>query len=519
MPAWDPRAQDEAQRARLQALVDQPPPAGYRARVEAAAEARAMEAAGYKVAPGDKAVSGTFWVPIIPVLFSNSGGALYPVQDLQTELFDGPWPTGTMREYYDEISYGKVDLVGEVMDWVQLPSSDTYYEGSTGCNGLARSCGARVGELLEWALASVDFQIDFGKFDNDGPDGIPNSGDDDGYADFVGFVQPEVGGECGGNTNLWSHRWQFSAWGVGPYFQTNDARAGGGTIRVNDYVIMPAQSCVNPGHMIEIGVFCHEFGHAFGLPDLYDLDDSSEGAGNWELMASGSWGGDNDSPQYPTHMGAWSKAKLGWIEPVNVAPPITPQWLGIPAVEVQPLAVKLRYGLGTIGDQYLLIENREGFGFDASIRAPGLLVWHVDDAIGSLWNRLECIDGPGIGTCGGLHYRVALEQADGEFDLERNQNRADAGDPFRAPDARRFTPYTLPWSYDYHKTATAQPSLTRISRPGPYMIAQVSYCTPGVDCERDLLLGDIIAGIIAPQTSDVGDVVVFLRGAAGNPGH
>ena len=37
---------------------------------------------------------------------------------------------------------------------------------------------------------------------------------------------------------------------------------------------------------------CHELGHAaFGLPDLYDRDYSSEGLGRWSLMAGGSWNG------------------------------------------------------------------------------------------------------------------------------------------------------------------------------------------------------------------------------------
>ena len=34
-------------------------------------------------------------------------------------------------------------------------------------------------------LANVDAEIDLGRYDNDGPDGLPNSGDDDGYVDFL----------------------------------------------------------------------------------------------------------------------------------------------------------------------------------------------------------------------------------------------------------------------------------------------------------------------------------------------
>ena len=47
-------------------------------------------------------------------------------------------------------------------------------------------------------------------------------------------------------------------------------------IRIDDYTIMPAVACDGSG-MIEIGVFCHEFGHALGLPDYYDTEKSGSG--------------------------------------------------------------------------------------------------------------------------------------------------------------------------------------------------------------------------------------------------
>ena len=66
---------------------------------------------------------------------------------------------------------------------------------------------------------------------------------------------------------------------------------------------------------IEIGVFCHEFGHAFGLPDLYDGSGSS-GIGHWGLMGSGNW----NTPTNPAHFDAWCKSQLGWIVPTEVGP-------------------------------------------------------------------------------------------------------------------------------------------------------------------------------------------------------
>ena len=52
----------------------------------------------------------------------------------------------------------------------------------------------------------------------------------------------------------------------------------------------------------------------FGFPDLYDTDGSSEGIGNWCLMAGGSWGAGGDTP---THPSAWCKANQGWVSVDN----------------------------------------------------------------------------------------------------------------------------------------------------------------------------------------------------------
>ncbi len=283
-------------------------------------------------------VSGNYNIPIFTATFANTPAQPYPVADLQAELF-GPSPGAyDLTEFYDEISYGDIHATGTVYDWVALPQDDTYYAG--GVNGLDPS-QAKVGEIIKTCLDAYDSSVDFGLYDNDGPDGIPNSGDDDGYVDFVAFVQPEQGAECGGgNDNIWSHRWVYHAWSASgnmPY-QTNDAAANGGVILIDDYTIQPALSCASGAPMVEIGVFCHEFGHGFGLPDLYDTNGgTSQGLGHWGLMAAGNW----NKPDSPAHMSAWSKAELGWLTPIQV------DWQGatvlIPPVETDPVAYELSF--------------------------------------------------------------------------------------------------------------------------------------------------------------------------------
>jgi M6 family metalloprotease-like protein len=376
-----------------------------RSRIRSGAMTEAAAAAA-----GGTAITGSRSIPVLMATYHNTASQPYPVANLQKELFDGPWPTGTMTDFYREISYGRFTVTGTVFPWKQLSKDDTYYEDA--CNGL---CAAgKIPEFLKETLDAADASVDFSKYDNDGPDGIPNSGDDDGYVDFVAFVQPESGGECG-NSNIWSHRWSYSGW-TGSDYTTKDPKAGGGFIKVNDYVIMPALAC-DGSTMIQIGVFAHEFGHAFGLPDLYDTDGGSEGLGNWCLMASGSWGGDGQSPERPSHMCAWAKKYLGWLTPTPVSGQVNGQ---LPDVERNAFA----YEVPISSTQYYLITNRQKRNFDVNLPGPGLLIWRVNETVlnSGMANNTVNADENNQG--------VELQEADGRFDLDNEVNRGDAGDPF-----------------------------------------------------------------------------------------
>ena len=261
-------------------------------------------------------VSGTFNIPIFCVKYSTTGADPFPIANLQTKLFNGPFAPRTMTQFYTEISYGDLTVNGTVYGWTTLPSPEATYAGAGTCNGLCGTSGVKT--LIQQTLAANDGAVNFGQYDNDGPDGIPNSGDDDGFVDFVSFVHPTLGAECGVSGHIWSHRFSLSGWGVGPY-TTNDARTGGGFIRVDDYTVQPIKNCDN-ATLIDIGVFCHEFGHAFGLPDLYDTNGGAEGVGWWDLMGSGNW----NQPTNPGYMGAWSKSELGWTNTIVAPAAMTP---------------------------------------------------------------------------------------------------------------------------------------------------------------------------------------------------
>jgi M6 family metalloprotease-like protein len=377
------------------------------------------------------AVQGDRSIPVLPVKFRNTASDPFPIADLQARLF-GP-DADSMRSFYLQNSYQLLRVGGTVRDWRVLANDDTHYEGADfkDANGVLQPChgmcnSSKIAEAIKAALDGSDMAVNFGQFDNDGPDGQPNSGDDDGYVDFAAFVQPETGGECGktGGKNIWSHRSSYSAW-TGTEYTTNDKSSAGGMVKIDDYVVIPALNC-DGKTMIHIGVFAHEFGHAFGLPDLYDTDPEngvSQGIGHWCLMASGSWGGDGQSPERPSHMSAWAKAYLGWLQPQ----PITADRKDLRLSPVQSgRTAALKVPISPT--QYYLLEYRTRQGFDAGLPTAGLLVWKVNDTAvtsGLRTNRVNA-DAQNKG--------VGLIEADNTGGLDRalnnKGNRGNDGDPY-----------------------------------------------------------------------------------------
>jgi len=308
--------------------------------VERARRARRALARGASPsAVGATGVSGTIAVPVLAGYFS---GETVPdtIANWQSQLF-GANPTGNVTDFWHEASYGALTMTGTVYGWTQVSQPESYYAGSN--NGTDPTTD-RVGEYIRELLDANDAAVDFSQFDNDGPDGIPNSGDDDGFVDMIAFIQSHVGGECGANGHIWSHKWVYSAWnasGLAPYV-TNDPAAGGGFIRINDYTIQPAWNCSGAPNVIDIGVFCHEFGHALGLPDLYDFNSGGEGIGHWGIMGSGNW----NTPTSPANPCAWTRMQMGWVNPTDVDWNAVPK--SIPAINTSPVV----YRLGFTSDRF-----------------------------------------------------------------------------------------------------------------------------------------------------------------------
>lgn len=408
----------------LKSTIEKDYSTGYYAKKFAArAELAEKVAQGY--APKSALSTDTVFALTLMGVYSDANST-YTVADMQTHLFDGPNPTGTVTEYYKENTYNKMHFTGQCQGWFKVPGTLSSYRGSN--NGLGTSGGPQfVLDLVKKADSLIDFSKYIQYYD---ASNVPHIG-------FIAAIH--TGGDAAtGAANIWSHRWNFRMVNNNSAYTTNDTdpKTGKKVVIDGDYALEPEmQGASNTnGLIVDIGVFAHEFGHIFGLPDLYDTDNSSEGLGEWCLMASGAYGGNGSNPNTPTHMSLWCKKKLGWVVPTEITA-ATPD-LKVPKLETNDIGFKI-FKLNSSGSkEYYLIENRQAVGYDKYIHTSGLLIYHVDEAMTTNQNE--------------NHYLVDLMQADGKRNLNLGQNRGDAGDPYPgSTDNHNFDNSTTPSSVGY----------------------------------------------------------------------
>lgn len=267
----------------------------------------------------------------IPQPDRNVDNTTYWVDDFSREhfmemLFADEPNANSMRNFYIEQSSGRYAVDGDVTDWVGIsgPACDYGYSA-----GFSATWGFVNESVDSWYDAQIDagmtpdqindYLSQFDVWDRYDWNGNGNFDEPDGYIDHYQAIHSGEGREAGGgelgDCAIWSHRWyvQLTPIGAGgPTVGGTVVPFGGTQIGDSDYWIGDYTTEPENG---AVGVFAHEFAHDLGLPDLYDTAGGENGTGFWTLMSSGSW--TTGSPDYigtkPTHMGAWEKFQLGWL--------------------------------------------------------------------------------------------------------------------------------------------------------------------------------------------------------------
>ena len=241
-------------------------------------------------------------------------------------LFNGTPGANSMRNFYIEQSSGRYTVYGDVTDWIQVPGAAATYDDDfaspLGGNQVWYFLKDQINGWYDEQIAAGktpgeinDYLQQFDKRDRYDYDGDGDFNEPDGYIDTFQSIHAGEGNEaCSPACDdwaIWSHSWYAFSSGEGVYGpdfnKLGGLQIGSSDYWVGKYTIQPE----NGG----VGVFTHEYGHDLGLPDLYDTSGGENGTGFWTLMSSGSWMNDGQDTigDKSSHMGAWEKYRLGWL--------------------------------------------------------------------------------------------------------------------------------------------------------------------------------------------------------------
>ena len=268
-----------------------------------------------------------------------------------------------------------------------------------------------------------------------------------------------------------------------------------------------------------VGVMAHEFGHALGLPDLYDVcydnpAEDSAGIGHWGLMGWGANGWDFNSG--PVAFSAWSLAQLGWlgdnnerlvditddtedllVEDFHVGGNIYRIMLGLPPNRI-----------GQYHQEYLLLEQRTRTYYNQGIPAEGLLVWHVSPMHKS--NKDEANKIVDLITADGLYAdgngargdNLDFWAHDAAYSNSRGGNRGDSTDLFDGVRYKTLNATTNPSTAEMGTVSSAlQPVQLTFEPQGKGMLVDITqprwagtieeevHWTGVVRVDGDLLVG------------------------------
>ena len=345
---------------------------------------------------------------------------------------NGNYPYESIRNYFERASYNTLHIQGNVLGWYTAANNRSYYEG------LGWGYGQEA--LFMEALAYYDAQgHDFTQYDNDG-----NGTLDSVYLKYTG---PDTG---------WSGFWwayQYSWWANPSY--TIDGK------QLHTYVFGWIANPENADYDVHTDI--HETGHALGLPDYYDYDDSV-----------GPDGGIGGLDMQHDNVGDWncfSKFLVDWITPTTIV--MGAQTLTLNPSGTSQDCVLIMPGVtpGDIFDEYFMVQYRKAStGNDPATYPTGLAIWHVDstlDGTGNDWLYDNSYT---------AHKLLRRMEADGLEEIETGDGHADAGDFYIPPSV--FGPLTAPNSDDYTPAAT-NALVYEISEPGAAITANFGFFGAG----------------------------------------
>lgn len=274
---------------------------------------------------------------------------------------------GSVSQYFNDMSQGKFTPQFDIVGPVTVSKNSAYYGGNAG-----KATDVNLAQMIAEACKGVSDKVNFADYDQN----------NDGYVDLVYVIYAGYSESINGNSSdcLWpkSGTNAFYEPGTNNLLKLNGKRIcryginnelnATPTVVNNQFNGMPLLN--------GIGLFCHEFSHTMGLPDLYPTVETSrvdnQNPEYWDLMDGGEY---TYSGYFPTPYSPWEMEVMGWTTPVE---------LGDEAKQVNLNSYasdRTTYKINGKNDEYLLIQNIQTDGWWRGITKAyntGMLVWRID---------------------------------------------------------------------------------------------------------------------------------------------
>lgn len=261
---------------------------------------------------------------------------------------------GSVSDYFYDMSKGTYTPQFDVVGPYKLNHSSLYYGQGDKDNTYA---------LVSDACKAADKDVDFSRYDADG----------DGMVDLVYLIYAGYPASMSGNPN---DIWPKSGPGndsFGTYDGKKVCRYG-----VHAELNFGRELNQKNGFLLSgIGLFCHEFSHTLGLPDLYPTVDASkvdnQNPEMWDLMDGGEY--TYNGGYCPTPYSPWEMDAMGWATPIELSD--EKQTVTLKSYGKERIAYKIKGE----NNEYLLLQNIQIGGWwtgVASVYKTGMLVWRID---------------------------------------------------------------------------------------------------------------------------------------------
>ena len=196
-----------------------------------------------------------------------------------------------VRGYFKDCSYGQFTPFFDVVGPIKLPRKHAIYGAGND----------RMDLLFADACSAVDDSVDFTKYD----------ANNDGIVDLVYIIYAGHSANYHGNkvSNIWPKSGTIT---ISNKFDGKSIRRYGVSNELNG----SDQTSKNNKKINGIGLFCHEFSHTLGLPDIYALDEEAknqddQGMEFWDLMDGGT---EVRGGRVPASYLAWEREVMGWMK-------------------------------------------------------------------------------------------------------------------------------------------------------------------------------------------------------------